>query len=128
MSNADQVCSGVVVIVRRFTIWENHMRFVTNGLLILVVVLAIVVGGWGISLMARATAGQRTTISGQTVPLVSHAQLVGATSGQQPLQLSIGLQIRNQQALTGLLSSIYNPHSALYHHFLTPQQFATQFA
>ena len=101
---------------------------ITNGMLIVVAVLAIGLGGWGISLVARATLGQRTTLTGQTVPLVNHAQLLGATSGQQQLQLSIGLQMRNKQELDGLLSGIYDPRSPLYHHFLTPQQFAAQFA
>lgn len=101
---------------------------ITNGMLIVVAVLAIGLGGWGISLVARATLGQRTALTGQTVPLVNHAQLLGATTGQQQLQLSIGLQMRNQQQLEGLLSGIYDPRSPLYHHFLTPQQFAAQFA
>lgn len=92
-----------------------------------VVLIVIGVGVFSISVIARARPDARTPISGQTVPLIKKAKLIGTASGQQQLNLSIGLQGRNQQELADLLSNIYNPHSSLYHHFLTPQQFATEF-
>lgn len=97
-----------------------------------VILAAAVVGVsiFSVVVMARASAAQneRVALSGQTSPLVSQAQLLGTADAQQQLQLSIGLQLRNQQDLQALLSDLYNPHSSLYHHFLSPQQFASEFA
>lgn len=92
-----------------------------------VVLIVIGVGVLSISLIAHAKSDAGIPISGQTVPLIRKAKLIGAASGQQQLNLSIGLQLRNQQELADLLSNMYNPRSSLYHHFLTPQQFAAEF-
>jgi PKD repeat protein len=43
------------------------------------------------------------------------------------LNLAIGLPLRNQEALTNLLQDIYNPASANYRQYLTPQQFTAKF-
>jgi len=106
---------------------ENYMRFISKLMLAAVAVVVVGVGAFGISLIARARTDQRVPISGQTVPLLKNARFIGTASGQQQLDLSIGLKLRNQQELDGLLSDIYNPKSSLYHHFLTPQQFAAEF-
>src|SRR5947209_4054919 len=103
-------------------------RSVVHKFVLATVVLIVVgVGVLSISVIARARPDARIPISGQTVPLIRKAKLIGSASGQQQLNLSIGLQARNQQDLADLLSNIYNPHSSLYHHFLTPQQFAAEF-
>lgn len=80
-----------------------------------------------ISLVVQARQDQRIVLSGQTVPLLKRAHVVGAASVQQKLNLSVGLQLRNQQELENLLSNTYNPRSSGYHHFLTPQSFADEF-
>ena len=92
-----------------------------------VAVLVVGVGIFSLTFIARATHDSRVPISGQTVPLIRNASLLGAASGQQQLALSIGLQLRNQQELNALLSDQNNRHSSLYHHYLTPQQFAAEF-
>ncbi|HLX40922.1 MAG TPA: protease pro-enzyme activation domain-containing protein, partial [Ktedonobacteraceae bacterium] len=81
-----------------------------------------------IHLMAQAKQDQPFMLQGQYVPLTAHAQLLGAANVQQQLNLSIGLQLRNQQELDNLLSDMYNPSSSMYHHFLTPQEFNDEFA
>lgn len=80
-----------------------------------------------IQLAAQAKQDQRVALNGQSVPLVSSAHLLGATNGQQELQLSIGLRPRNSQEFDSLLNNLYDPRSSLYHHFLTPQEFAAEF-
>lgn len=97
--------------------------------IVLATVAGIVVGVGILSLtfIARAKQDARVPISGQTVPLIRNAQMLGAANGQQQLALSIGLQLRNQQELNALLSDQNNRHSSLYHHYLTPQQFAAEF-
>ena len=104
---------------------QNLVRNVLFGaiaLLLLGASLLAVHGG------VRADANQRVTMNRQIVPLVRQAHLVGTTDVNQLLNLSIGLQVRNQADLDNLLSDIYNPTSARYHHYLTPDEFNQLFA
>ena len=80
-----------------------------------------------IAYIAEARQNSPHVLTNQSVPLVSHAHLVGEASAQQQLNLSIGLQLRNRQELQILLREMYNPHSPSYHHFLSPQQFVDEF-
>ena len=103
-------------------------RMFVRKLAITGVALALIaVSVLSLAVIARAKQDTPFVLTSQAVPLVSHAHLLGAASAQQQLNLSIGLHLRNQQELHALLSGMYNPHSPLYHHFLTPQQFAGAF-
>ncbi len=83
----------------------------------------------GIALLAHASsADSRLAINGQLAPLISRAHSLGSASPQQPLDLSIGLQMRNTDELATLLHDLYNPLSSQYHHFLSPQEFSAKFA
>src|SRR5579863_90945 len=77
---------------------------------------------------ARADGSQPVTLSGQVAPLVQQAQVIQADDTSQQLNLSIGLQLQNQDQLDSLLSAMYDPQSATYHQFLTPDQFDQLFA
>ncbi|MGZ3628713.1 MAG: protease pro-enzyme activation domain-containing protein [Ktedonobacteraceae bacterium] len=77
--------------------------------------------------VAKARQDSPFVLTNQSVPLVRHAHLVGEANAQQQLNLSIGLQLRNQQELQSLLREMYTPHSPGYHHFLSPQQFVDEF-
>ena len=55
------------------------------------------------------------------------AKPLGQLPSTQRLNLSIVLPLRNQNKLTSLLSSIYDPSSPDYHHFLSVAQFTEQF-
>ncbi len=92
-----------------------------------VALIIVSVSVLSIAFIARAKQNSPFVLTSQTVPLVSRAHLVGAASAQQQLNLSVGLQLRNQQELQTLLSEMYNPHSSSYHRFLSPQQFVDQF-
>ncbi len=102
--------------------------FVRKLLVSLVVVAFIGLSILSISLVVQARQDPRVVLSGQTVPLLKQAHLVGTASAQQTLNLSVGLQLRNRQELENLLSNMYNPRSSEYHRYLTPQQFAAEFA
>jgi kumamolisin len=78
--------------------------------------------------MVHADANQRFTLSNQTVPLLSHAQVLQAADTNQQLNLSISLQLRDSVALDALLSALYDPQSPRYHQYLTPDQFTQLFA
>jgi kumamolisin len=83
---------------------------------------------FSVALMAHATSQSRVPVNGQVSPLISHSRMVGSASSQQQLQLSIGLKMRNEPQLATLLHDLYTPGSSQFHHFLTPQQFAAEFA
>src|SRR5438552_5884374 len=102
-------------------------KFVHKLGIAVVVLVVVSVSILSLKLFAQARQDARVPIQGQTVPLISHAQLLGSANGQQQLNLSIGLQPRNQQELDNLLRNMYDPRSSLYHHFLTAQQFADEF-
>jgi len=76
----------------------------------------------------HADLNQRVTLNGQAVPLVQQARLLQAADANQQLNLSIGLQLRNQSDLDNMLSAIYDPQSPQYHQYVTPEQFNQLFA
>ncbi|HLX59617.1 MAG TPA: S53 family peptidase [Ktedonobacteraceae bacterium] len=79
-------------------------------------------------LVARARQNQPFALTNQIVPLVSRARMIGPADAYKQLNLSIGLQLRNQPELARLLSELNNPHSSRYHRYLTPQEFVDQFS
>src|SRR5262249_24378821 len=52
---------------------------------------------------------------------------IGRLDPQKELHLAIGLPIRNQDQLTALLQSLYDPTSANFHQFITPDEFTKRF-
>src|ERR1700692_4806157 len=56
-----------------------------------------------------------------------HLQAVGRLPGAKPMELAIGLPLRNKEALTNLLQQIYDPSSSQYHQYLSAEQFAEMF-
>jgi subtilase family serine protease len=59
--------------------------------------------------------------------MVAQLKPVGRLRATEKLHLTIGLPLRNQEALTALLQEIYDPNSPYYHQYLTPEQFTDQF-
>lgn len=95
------------------------------------------VGVAAASAIALAIGGQAAVAAPQShqhgipdnVPgFVKHATRVGATDSATTLHLTVWLQQPNESALQSLLRSQYTPHSANYHHWLTPEQFAARFS
>ncbi len=80
------------------------------------------------SILAHAALNQRVSLTTQAVPLLQHAQLLHAADSAQALDLSIGLQLRDQAALDTYLQALYDPRSPYYHQYLTPEQFNQLFA
>src|SRR5947208_7769412 len=99
-----------------------------NLLFVVSAVLLIGTSLIAVHLSARADLSQRVTLKGQFAPLVQQAHLLQAADANQQLNLSIGLQIRNQADLDSLLQAMYDPQSAQYHQYLTPGQFNQLFA
>jgi subtilase family serine protease len=69
----------------------------------------------------------RTVLTNQLLPWLSRQHALAPLAGNPTLHLSISLKMRNAQALDTLLAAQNNPHSSWYHHYLTPQEFTSQF-
>lgn len=64
----------------------------------------------------------------QHVPSITQSlQPMGTLSTTAQLRLAISLPLRNEAALSSLLTEVYDPASPKYHRFLTPGQFTEQF-
>ena len=82
---------------------------------------------WIVASSAPLLAVQRHILKGHVPAAVAQVQPVGALPDAQPLDLSIGLPLRNREELTGLLEQIYDPAHPNYRRFLTPEQFTERF-
>lgn len=78
--------------------------------------------------LARAGGVPLETLHDSVAPAVSRLQPTGDLPADTNLTLSIGLPLRNREALTNLLREIYDPASTNYHHYLSVAEFTEQFA
>ena len=75
---------GHYIVVRLLTLESYMQRKFVHKLGSAIVVLVVVsVSILSLKLFAQARQDARIPIQGQTVPLISHAQLLGAANGQQ---------------------------------------------
>jgi pseudomonalisin len=74
-----------------------------------------------------AGAALASPIPGTVPALVQGATDLGAAA-PQPLAVTLSLPLRNQAGLTSLIAGLTNPSSPIYHQFLTPASFASQFS
>src|SRR5690242_15689606 len=78
---------------------------------------------------SHAAGSGRWTIRGHLVPAVRGRHALARSPDQaQALDLSIGLTLRNQSGLTQLLAAQNNPHSGLYHQYLSTREFQARFS
>lgn len=70
---------------------------------------------------------QHVVIPGHLVPALNGQRPIGTAAATLSLHLSIGLAYRNASVLTALLKAQDDPHSQLFHRYLTAPQFAAQF-
>ncbi len=69
----------------------------------------------------------RQRLHGHVPPAVKSLSPLNRLPGSTHLDLSIGLPLRNQEALTNLLHQIYDPTSPNFRQYLTPKQFTQMF-
>jgi subtilase family serine protease len=72
-------------------------------------------------------ASERMVLSGYLVPQLAHVKPIGHKTSSQVLNLSIALTPRNRAQLAALIAAQNNPHSPLYHHYITPAQYDALF-
>lgn len=73
--------------------------------------------------LSAGAASPRAVVAG-SLPLPSGSQVV---AGSLRTTFDVALAGRNPSGLRSFLSSLYQPGSLTYHHFLTPQEFAARF-
>jgi subtilase family serine protease len=80
-------------------------------------------------LVAEPAAADNKTLTGHAPAAVGKLNLqpVGQPLATSRLSLAIGLPLHNKELLTGLRDQIYDPTSAYYHRFLTPEQITQRF-
>ncbi|HZU02757.1 MAG TPA: S53 family peptidase, partial [Ktedonobacteraceae bacterium] len=79
-------------------------------------------------MLNNAQAAIPVQMHGTLTPLLRESRLVGQADPQQRISLSLGLQPRDMAALQSYVREIARPDSPLYHHFLSPEQFAATFS
>lgn len=111
-------------------LWGSNMRrtVIRNLVFVGIVLLLIGTSLIAIHIGVHADSNQRLVLHSNRVALLQRAQLVQATNPQQQLHLSISLRLRNQTGLDNLLAAIYDPQSAQYHQYLTPDEYNQLFA
>src|SRR5689334_9932570 len=58
------------------------------------------------------------SLSNSVTPRVASSQLLGHHNANDQLTVGLLLPLNHQAEMQSLISSLYNPHSALYHHWL----------
>jgi len=75
-----------------------------------------------------AASSSATTISNNVPGFIRVATPAGATNPGTKISVMVWLQVRDQAALNQLAANLYNPKSSSYRQWVTPAQFAEQFA
>jgi len=70
---------------------------------------------------------ERQSLVGHVPRAAATLQSVGNLPGSKELRLAIALPLRNQGALSKLVTDLYDPASPRYRQYLTPEQFTEQF-
>jgi subtilase family serine protease len=76
---------------------------------------------------AGSAAPSRVTLIGHLIPALSHLKPLHPTNCARVLHLAIALKLRDQAGLNNFLAAVNDPHSPLYHHYLSPQDLAARF-
>ncbi len=108
---------------------QNRAIVKTKGLLSAALIAAVLCGVAVCAFPAHAQSGERRVLPGHVPAAVEQFQLqaTGRLPVTNQLRLAIGLPLRKQAALNELLQQLYDPRSANFHKFLTPEQFTEQF-
>src|SRR5690348_7029314 len=83
----------------------------------------------GVPVFSSWAAGSTVTLHNHVPAVVARGQAKahGQVAPDMTLNLSLGLPLRNREALSNLMAQIYDPTSANYGHYLTPEQLTEHF-
>ena len=68
------------------------------------------------------------TLPGSVLPHLASWRRLFPLPLTQPVSVALSLRVRDEAGLHRFLHDVYDPRSSLFHHFLTPRQFAARFA
>jgi len=74
---------------------------------------------------SAAVAAGFKVLKGHVPAAVSTAPDLGAMKGDERLQLTLGLPVRDEKGLEAFLTALYDPKSPAYGHYLSPGQFGS---
>src|SRR5579862_1474621 len=108
--------------------WPRYSAFAVCGVSFLLMVCFVVHSVF--PALAMHTVGgmhPRVILPGHLVPLLE-GRVAGQTlNSKSQVKLSVALKLRNSDVLNRLIAAQNDPHSALYHRYLTSQDFTRQF-
>src|SRR6516225_4967745 len=76
---------------------------------------------------SRLFATEPQHLAGHVPKAAATLQSVGSLPPAKQMRLAIALPLRNQSALSKLLTDLYDPNSPRYRQYLTPEQFTDAF-
>jgi subtilase family serine protease len=114
--------------VNRMTLFYKTRYLTTVLAVLLSTLITITVGSTAVFAASGSTVAQRVTLPGQKAAVLNGYTPLHADQTNRKLALSISLNLRNTTALDQLLAAQNDPKSALYHHYLTPQEFSVAFS
>ncbi len=82
---------------------------------------------WAVGASGGRAGAAQAPVPGTAPTLVQGATDLGPAA-DQPLNVTLSLPLRDQAGLTSLIAGLTDPSSPVYHQFLTPAQFASQFS
>ena len=77
---------------------------------------------------AATRSGGWQVLTGHVIPNLAQMHQLGALPQGQKIQVGVALANPNAAAEQAAAQAVYNPSSALYHHYFTPAQWAAQFS
>ena len=75
----------------------------------------------------RVASGSRPATATAAATPGAPVARIGPLPANVPLVITLALRIQDAEGLGALLAQIDNPHSPLYHHYLSPEQFRRRF-
>jgi hypothetical protein len=104
------------------------------ALVALILALLTVTSSIGEASLAQHSDAQMVRLPGHVLAALSRAKLLpptnaraAAAEAKQPLLLTIVLKRSNQAGFNRYLHDVYDPHSPIFHRFLTPEQVSDRF-
>jgi subtilase family serine protease len=81
-----------------------------------------------VAMMAGSGYSQSASSQTSSSSFLANAQNLGAEDASKEISVTVWLQLRNKAALDSMVRDIYDTNSPNYHHFLTREQYRSQFA
>src|SRR5262249_6229437 len=92
-----------------------------NGIVV-ILVLALG-GGMAVDMIGNQVLSAQAAAAGSRSPLARHATDLGRAPANFPLQIVVGLDLRNRAALEAFIADVSNPASPNFQHFLSQDEF-----